>query len=528
MLAGGVVGFLLSVPLGMLSAAPPGIGRGAAWDCRWRRPPWRCCSAGFETAGCRGGCRPSGVAVLLVDLLAAGGIGLPSVAGTFWLLLALGLQGEQPRGVAVGWAPGRRCGVAIALAVACYGTAYSPVLGCQAQLRLAEREPARAVEHLEAAAAADPLCGRALAAVGGRRVRGAGGSSRARRPSTASSRPDAKALRLGPQFGPGLAGRGRLVLPGRLARRIDTGRRLSADAIGKAVAAYRQAVRLYPNSALYRAKLAEACRAAGDQSAFRREAEAALRLDQHHPPHRQETPAPTCASRLLRGLGENAAERRRSSSRWRRRPIADKLMASNDYSIENSLPMKTTLLVTAGDCVSALPWASALPCCGSRRRRGIRTLDESVETPRPAAAAQRADAQGRRRPDRVRFRHARHGSQREPRFRVHQRRRRAADARRGGTSCRCTMSKLGQEKIPPGGSTKVTVTWKPIDKPGPYQQTAKILTNDPARPQVTLTISGRITAAVQLSPAGVGVQPSVGRRDLDRPSRGCCVISTSR
>ena len=71
----------------------------------------------------------------------------------------------------------------------------------------------------------------------------------------------------------------------------------------------------------------------------------------------------------------------------------------------------------------------------------------------------------------------------------------------GGTSCRCTLSKLGQEEIPPGGSTKVTLTWKPIDKTGPYQQTAKILTNDPARPRVTLTISGRITVAVQLSPS---------------------------
>jgi hypothetical protein len=71
----------------------------------------------------------------------------------------------------------------------------------------------------------------------------------------------------------------------------------------------------------------------------------------------------------------------------------------------------------------------------------------------------------------------------------------------GGTSCRCTMSKLGQEEISPGGSTKVTVTWKPIDKPGPYQQTAKILTNDPATPQVVLTVAGRVTAAMRLTPS---------------------------
>ena len=70
----------------------------------------------------------------------------------------------------------------------------------------------------------------------------------------------------------------------------------------------------------------------------------------------------------------------------------------------------------------------------------------------------------------------------------------------GGTSCRCAMSKLDRERIPPGGSAKVTVTWKPIDKLGPYRQTAKIRTNDPARPQITLTVSGRITVATRFSP----------------------------
>jgi hypothetical protein len=70
----------------------------------------------------------------------------------------------------------------------------------------------------------------------------------------------------------------------------------------------------------------------------------------------------------------------------------------------------------------------------------------------------------------------------------------------GGTSCRCTMSKLSTDPIPPGGSAKVTLTWKPLERPGPYQQTAKILTNDPARPQVTLTVTGQITTAMLFSP----------------------------
>lgn len=71
----------------------------------------------------------------------------------------------------------------------------------------------------------------------------------------------------------------------------------------------------------------------------------------------------------------------------------------------------------------------------------------------------------------------------------------------GGTSCRCAMSKLEREKVPPGESAKVTITWKPTDKPGPYQQTATILTNDPAKPQIVLTIMGKISTAARFSPS---------------------------
>jgi hypothetical protein len=100
------------------------------------------------------------------------------------------------------------------------------------------------------------------------------------------------------------------------------------------------------------------------------------------------------------------------------------------------------------------------------------------------------------------------------------------ELREGGTSCRCAMSKLNQEKIPPGGSAKVTVTWKSIDRPGPYQQTAKILTNDPVQQQVTLTVSGRVTAATRFSPAElVFSHLSVGEASSSQ-SRLFCYLDT--
>jgi hypothetical protein len=71
----------------------------------------------------------------------------------------------------------------------------------------------------------------------------------------------------------------------------------------------------------------------------------------------------------------------------------------------------------------------------------------------------------------------------------------------GGTSCRCTVSQLEKEQIPPGAATKVTLTWKTRNVLGPYRQTANILTNDPARPEITLTVSGEVVTAVRAEPA---------------------------
>ena len=57
----------------------------------------------------------------------------------------------------------------------------------------------------------------------------------------------------------------------------------ASDAVQSAIGAYGRAVQLYPNSAICHARLAEAHFAAGDRSAFAREAEIALRLDRATP-----------------------------------------------------------------------------------------------------------------------------------------------------------------------------------------------------------------------------------------------------
>jgi O-antigen ligase len=295
-LAGGVIGFLLSLPLGMLSESRLGItavllGLPLAVTTTLCLGPWveRGCLPRFLPA--------VGVVVLLVDLLASGGIGFPGVAGTLWLLLALGLQGEPPRALHPAGAWGALL-VALVLTLACYATAYSPVLECQAQLRRAEREPAKAVEHIEAAATADPLAvepWRQLAAIAFENWRQQPSADAFHRFEGAV----AKILELAPNSAPAWLAAGDWYF--RASSKLSPGvGRSAAQAV--AAADYRRAAHLYPNSPLGQAKLAGACRAAGDSTGFREAAAAALRLDSATP-HLDKKLPDAVRDRLLRALG---------------------------------------------------------------------------------------------------------------------------------------------------------------------------------------------------------------------------------
>ena len=68
------------------------------------------------------------------------------------------------------------------------------------------------------------------------------------------------------------------------------------------------------------------------------------------------------------------------------------------------------------------------------------------------------------------------------------------------SSPRCSMDKLGEKPIPPGKSAKISIVWMPENKPGYFEETAKIQTNAPNRPQVELKITGQMAMPVQLSP----------------------------
>ena len=167
---------------------------------------------------------------------------------------------------------------------------------CQAELRMAEREPARAVEHLEAAAAADPLSAEPWKQLAATEL-----EAWSRQPSEAAfdrfTQARDKALDLAPNSAVLWLTAGDWDAAA-FSVKDDRGKRIAHTALQSAIESYRHAVKLYPNSALCHAKLAEAHLAAGDRAAFRQEAEIALRLHEITP-HVDKKLAPELRDRLF-------------------------------------------------------------------------------------------------------------------------------------------------------------------------------------------------------------------------------------
>lgn len=70
----------------------------------------------------------------------------------------------------------------------------------------------------------------------------------------------------------------------------------------------------------------------------------------------------------------------------------------------------------------------------------------------------------------------------------------------GPTTCKCTLSDIGDGVILPGESGAVTVEWKGKGLIGPYTQTATIHTNDPKDRKVNLSVHGELTSKARFIP----------------------------
>jgi len=308
-LAGAACGFLLSVLVGQMSSAPPsavevmpgvwapvvvllGLPLAAVtvllfweWINDGRLTPWL----------------PAiGVVVLLVNLLAAGAMGFPGVAGTFWVLVAMGLSlTEASRPFRVPRSAGLAAlAAAMAAALTCSATALNPVLRSQMAIRLAERDPVHAGQHLRDAAQADPL-----AAAPQRHVaEHAFGVWLDGRSPKAFDRFEAS-MQAALDLAPNSASKWRMCGDRYLEAFEERG---LAAALPKAVFAHRRAVDLYPNDAELRSRLAASLRAGGDEAGFRRQAAIALELDEQTP-HSDKKLEPRVRDELRRALSRSSS-----------------------------------------------------------------------------------------------------------------------------------------------------------------------------------------------------------------------------
>jgi hypothetical protein len=80
----------------------------------------------------------------------------------------------------------------------------------------------------------------------------------------------------------------------------------------------------------------------------------------------------------------------------------------------------------------------------------------------------------------------------------------------GEVTCKCTISNVGQESIPPGGSAEVRLDWVVKTANDEFRQSALILTNDHLRRRVVLNIHGKVTRPILAIPENLAlgsVQP---------------------
>ncbi len=73
--------------------------------------------------------------------------------------------------------------------------------------------------------------------------------------------------------------------------------------------------------------------------------------------------------------------------------------------------------------------------------------------------------------------------------------------KKGETTCRCTKFNIVKTELAPGEKTAIELEWKASTvPPGNFRQSASIDTNDPAVPQLKLSISGKVTSSFRMVP----------------------------
>ena len=275
-LGGGIVGFVVAVPIALASLAPSGqiavmVGLFPAILTLAILTPW------IWSGHMPGSVPAIGIVVLLTGLMFSGGIGAPGVAGTLWLLLGLGLNTARRNPA---WTLSQRAASAtlaasVILAGCCYMTSYRPVIGRRGAMAAALADPTKAQFYLERARSTDRLSAeppKELAALMYRRWE----VDRTQVDLDLLEECCRTALQLSPKSASNWHYFARLFHNmGQVTQ--------EPEQLNRALGAYRRSVSLYPTNCRYRADLAEILNQTGDVDGARREAAEALRLDELTP-----------------------------------------------------------------------------------------------------------------------------------------------------------------------------------------------------------------------------------------------------
>ncbi|WP_437223334.1 DUF1573 domain-containing protein [Planctomicrobium sp. SH661] len=71
---------------------------------------------------------------------------------------------------------------------------------------------------------------------------------------------------------------------------------------------------------------------------------------------------------------------------------------------------------------------------------------------------------------------------------------------RGPTQCKCTVTGLKDQEVPPGGEASIHLAWEPKSD-GPFAQNATIWTNDPEHPELTIGVEGEMFHEIDVQPS---------------------------
>ena len=86
---------------------------------------------------------------------------------------------------------------------------------------------------------------------------------------------------------------------------------------------------------------------------------------------------------------------------------------------------------------------------------------------------------------------------------------------KGMVQCKCTVSGLKQDEVPPGEEAVVSLAWTPKTS-GPFSQGAEIFTNDPEHPKVMIQVEGEMYPVVITEPASNWVLGTIPQKEEAR------------